>query len=176
MASFPQRVVGVLGLDASMFEEIEADRHATGQALAVVLLASVGAGLGNMGLAFEPRALVIGSVLSLAAWMAGATLVFYLGTRLLAESTTKSSRGELLRTLGFASAPGMFRAFEMFGQSTALVFPLTSLWMLCAMVIGVRQALDFSGTARAVAVCALGAALSLAVAFGLGLFMSVPVF
>jgi hypothetical protein len=42
--------------------------------------------------------------------------------------------------------------------------------MLAAMVVAVRQALDFTSTARAVAVCALGWVLALAIALTLGLF------
>jgi len=33
---------------------------------------------------------------------------------------------------------------------------VASIWMLVAMVIAVRQALDYSGTVRAVMVCVIG--------------------
>ncbi len=38
----------------------------------------------------------------------------------------------------------------------ALVFLVTAVWMLVAMVIAVRQALDYQSTLRAVGVCAIG--------------------
>jgi hypothetical protein len=42
--------------------------------------------------------------------------------------------------------------------------------MLIAMVVAVRQALDYQSTARAVAVCALGWALSIGIAIVAQLF------
>jgi hypothetical protein len=36
------------------------------------------------------------------------------------------------------------------------VFAICTLWMLVAMIVGVRQALDYSSTLRAIAVCAIG--------------------
>ena len=42
-----ERVTGVLALRPSVFEDIEADKHATLQALAIVVLASIAAGIGG---------------------------------------------------------------------------------------------------------------------------------
>ena len=39
---------------------------------------------------------------------------------------------------------------------TGLVFAAAAIWMLFAMVIAVRQALDYEGTGRAIGVCAIG--------------------
>ena len=50
----------------------------------------------------------------------------------------------MLRILGII--PGLWR----------LIVFATGFWMLAAMVIAVRQALDYRGTGRALAVCALG--------------------
>jgi hypothetical protein len=46
---------------------------------------------------------------------------------------------------------------------------ITAIWMLVATFVGVRQALDYKSTARAVAVCGVGWALAIAIAVGLGL-------
>ena len=37
-----------------------------------------------------------------------------------------------------------------------VVFLVSTLWMMVAMVVAVRQALDYRGTGRAIAVCAIG--------------------
>jgi hypothetical protein len=47
-------------------------------------------------------------------------------------------------------------------------FVAVSLWMLAAMMVAVRQALDFTGTARALAVCAAGWALAAALVLAAG--------
>jgi hypothetical protein len=176
MTTFIRRVLGALGLDSAIFEEVEADRSATGQALLVVVLASIGAGIGNAGIGASAVApIVYGSAASLLAWATWAALIYYLGTRVMPESTTRADFGEVLRTLGFAAAPGMFRAFEVLGGTRWLVLPITSVWMLAAMTIGVRQALDYGTIGRAVALAALGWGVAIAVAVGVGLLFSTPV-
>ena len=51
---------------------------------------------------------------------------------------------------------------------TVPVFALSAVWMLAAMVVAVRQALDYQTTSRAVAVCAIGWVLAIGMAIGIG--------
>ena len=169
--SFTQRLIGALSLDAAIYEEVEADRTATGQALAVVLLSSVAAGVGSRGIE-EPTvgSVIFISMVSLVAWVAWALLTFEIGGRLMPEPQTRVDPGELLRTIGFASTPGLLRVMGVIPGVTIPVFAGTAVWMLIATVVAVRQALDYTSTARAVAVCALGWMLAIAIAVVLGLF------
>lgn len=64
------------------------------------------------------------------------------GTTFLAEPQTRADHRELLRTLGFASAPGVLRLLGSIPGLTVVVFGVTNVWMLVAMVLAVRQALD----------------------------------
>lgn len=167
---FVMRLIGSLALDPVTYEEVEADRSATGQALLVVVLSSVGAGIGARGLGSgSPQSMVFISAVSLLAWAAWAMLTYQIGVRLLPEAETRSDVGELLRTIGFSAAPGMLRIFGIVPGAAVPAFAITAVWMLAAMIVAVRQALDFKSTARAVAVCALGWALAIAIAVGLGL-------
>jgi len=169
--TFTQRLIGALSLDAAVYEDVEADRTATGQALAVVLLSSVAAGIGARGL-YEtsiPRLVFIAAI-SLVAWVAWALLTFEIGGRLMPEPQTRVDPGELLRTIGFASTPGLLRVIGIIPGATVPVFAVTAVWMLLATIIAVRQALDYTSTSRAVAVCVLGWVLAIAVAAVLGLF------
>ena len=47
--TFPQRAIGAARLEVQVFEEIEADRTATSQALLIVVLSSLAAGVGLSG-------------------------------------------------------------------------------------------------------------------------------
>ena len=49
-------------------------------------------------------------------------------------------------------------------------FALTTLWMLIAMIVAVRQALDYRSTARAIGVCTLGLVFAVIIAFAFGMF------
>src|SRR5436190_23074850 len=169
--SYLQRLIGAMSLDAAIYEEVEADRTATGQALATVLLSSVAAGIGSRGIeAPSLTSIIFISTVSLIAWVAWALLTFEIGGRLMPEPQTRVDAGELLRTIGFASTPGLLRVLGIIPGATIPVFAATAVWMLVATIVAVRQALDYTSTARAVAVRLLGWVLAIAVAVGLGLF------
>jgi hypothetical protein len=174
--TFLQRLIGAAALDTAIYEEVEGDRSATGQALAVIVASSLAAGLGSRGLGGStiPNA-VFFSVVALMAWGAWALLTLQIGTRVLPESQTSVDMGQLLRTTGFAATPGILRVFGILPGVTIPVFVITAIWMLAAMVVAIRQALDYRSTGRAIAVCVLGWVLAIAFAVGLGLFWSPPV-
>jgi hypothetical protein len=87
----------------------------------------------------------------------------------LPQPQTRADPGQLLRTVGFATAPGLLRVFGIFPEATVPAFLVSSIWMIAAMVVAVRQALDYQSTSRAIAVCLVGVSLVLAVAAVLGL-------
>jgi hypothetical protein len=155
MANFIDRMVRAAKLEASLYEEVEADQTALGQAVGVVLLSSIAAGIGNYtygGLG----GLILGGIAALLGWYVWAFLTYVIGTKLLPEPGTHSSHGELLRTLGFASAPGLLRILGVVPGLTGAAFLVAAIWMLLATVIAVRQALDYASTVRAVGVCIIG--------------------
>jgi hypothetical protein len=166
---FTNRTMRAAVLDPSLYEEIEADPAAGRQAALVVLLASMAAGIGAGGSqGASLRTFVIFTALALATWMAWAWLVAEIGRRILPEPQTRTSFGELLRTIGFAAAPGWLQILAAMPAMTVPVFGITAIWMLAAMVVAVRQALDYRHTSRAVAVCALALSLAFAMAVALG--------
>jgi len=81
---------------------------------------------------------------------------YFMGTKLLPEPYTKADHGELLRTIGFSSSPGLTRILGMIQGLMAIVFLVAGIWMLAALVIAVWQALDYQSTLRAVGVCIIG--------------------
>ncbi len=141
-------------LDASLYEQVEADPTATGQATVVVLLSAVAAGIGSVRLGAAN--LIGAAVVALLTWYLWAGLTYVIGTRLLKEPQTQADFGQLLRTIGFASSPGVLRVVGIVPGLTNLVFALSGLWMLVAMIMAVHQALDYSSTWRAVVVVIIG--------------------
>ncbi len=155
MTMFKDRLIRAAKLQPDVYEEVEADKGAMNQAMSVVILASIAAGIGSIAKS-GVSGILAGTLISLIGWFVWAYLTFLIGTKLLPEPQTESNVGELLRTIGFASSPGLLRIFGIIPGLTGLVFFITSLWMLAAMVIGVRQALDYTSTLRAVGVCIIG--------------------
>ena len=152
---FVRRGVGAARLDAHTYEEVEADRSANGQAALMVALSAAAAGFGsitNHGLV----GVVWYTVAALASWYVWAAIAYLIGTRWFATPQTRADHGELLRTIGFSSASGVLRILGLFTPIAGVVFLVSTVWMLVAMVVAVRQALDYCTTSRAIAVCALG--------------------
>jgi hypothetical protein len=172
MAQFIHRLIGATVLDVATYEEVEADSAATPQALAVVLLSAIAAGVGARGFgAGATGGLAVVGIIALLAWAAWALLTLQIGAKLFPEPQTEVDVGQLLRTIGFASAPGLLRIVGVVPALAAPAFVISAVWMLAAMIVAVRQALDYSSTLRAVAVCAVGWALTIAVVAVLSFFL-----
>jgi len=155
MANFVNRVIRAAKLDPNLYEEVEADKTAMGQAMGVVVLSSVAAGIGMIAL-YGVVGVITVTIGALIGWFVWAGLTYLIGTKLLPEPQTRSDLGELLRTIGFSSSPGLIRVLGIIPVLKGIVFFAASIWMLVAMVIAVRQALDYTSTRRAVLVCFIG--------------------
>ncbi len=162
---FVNRIIRACKLDTSLYEEVEADQSATLQAAIVVVLSSLAAGVGALSLGASN--FLYAPILSLFSWYIWAYLIYFIGAKLFPESlfdkdtntwtvVTKTNHGELLRTIGFSSAPGIIRVFGFTPELMSLTFISSAIWMLVAMVIAVRQALDYSSTWRAIGVVLIG--------------------
>lgn len=155
MEAYVNRIIRAAKLEVQLYEEVEHDVDALGQAMGVVVLSSLAAGLGRLG-THGVNGIIWGTLGALAAWFIWAYLTYFIGTKILPEPQTESDLGETLRTIGFSSSPGLLRIFGFVPALGSIVIFGASLWMLVAMVVAVRQALDYESTARAVGVCAIG--------------------
>jgi hypothetical protein len=155
MSDLVNRAIRAAKLDATLYEEVEADKTSLGQAMTVVVVSSIAAGIGS-AVHGGVGGLFLGTIAAVLGWYVWAYLTYLIGTRLLPEPQTEADIGQLLRTTGFSSSPGVIRVLGIIPGFSQIVFVVASIWMLAAMVVAVRQALDYSGTLRAVGVCAIG--------------------
>ena len=153
--SFENRIIRAAKLDSNLYEEVEADKSALGQAMAIVVFSSIAAGIGLYKTGGF-SGIITGTMASLISWYVWAYLTYFIGTKFLPEPQTQADLGELLRTIGFSSSPGLLRVFYFVPGIGVLLYLISSLWMLVAMIIAVRQALDYNSTLRAVGVCVIG--------------------
>lgn len=169
MSSFKDRIIRAAKLDISLYEEVESDKGSMGQATGVVVLSSIAAGIGIIG-SGGIFSILTGTITALISWYVWAYITYLIGTKLLPEPETKADHGELLRTIGFSSSPGLIRVLGIIPGIGKAVFLVASIWMLVAMVIAVRQALDYKSTLRAAGVCVIGWIIQ---AFIFGLLFSI---
>ena len=146
-SSFLNRIYRAIKIDPDLYEEVEHDKSATFQAASVVILSSLAAGVGAIHLGASN--FLLGPALSLINWFIWAFFVFIIGTKLFPDIQTKSNVFEVLRTIGFASAPGIIRVFGITPELMGVTFIGAQFWMLACMVVAVRQALDYKSLWKA---------------------------
>ncbi|MFL5541758.1 MAG: Yip1 family protein [Longimicrobiaceae bacterium] len=148
--SLIQRMIGAAMLDASVYEEVEADRNATGQAAAVVAIVAICGAIGNYS--HGGKGIIGGIVAAFIGWLLWSGLTYLIGTKLFGGT---ADMGEMLRTLGFAQSPGVLGILAFIPILGWLVAFVVWIWCLVTAVVAIRQALDFdTGKAVATAVIA----------------------
>lgn len=150
------RIIRALTLDPELYEEVEHDKSALSQAILIMLISSAATGLGAIKVG-GIWGLLLATALSFLGWIVMACLIYVIGTKLFPESQTRTTIGEVIRVLGFASAPGLFRVVAFFiPYLNALVLLVIWIWIFVAMVVATGQALDFKNTWNAIWVCVVG--------------------
>ena len=144
------RIFRAIKIDVELYEEVERDKSATTQAGLVVVLSSMAAGVGAFQLGASN--FLLAPIFSLISWYVWAYIIYFVGVKLFPEKNTKSNHGELLRTIGFSSAPGLLRVFGVTPDLMAVTFIGSAFWMLACMVVGVRAALDYKSLWRSLGV------------------------
>jgi hypothetical protein len=163
--SFLERVIGALRLDAATYEEVEHDEASLGQAAGVVVITALAAAIGAAG---RGGGGAVGAVFgSLVGWLVSTAFIWVIGVYWMKHS---SDYKELLRTLGFASAPNALAVLGGIPALGGIAVLVAFLWSLAAFVVAVRQALDVT-TGRAVWVCVLAVLLNAVCVFGLALVL-----
>ena len=144
------RIFRAIKIDVELYEEVERDKSATIQAGLVVVLSSMAAGVGALQLGASN--FLLAPIFSLISWYVWAYIIYFVGVKLFPEKNTKSNHGELLRTIGFSSAPGLLRVFGVTPDLMAVTFIGSAFWMLACMVVAVKSALDYESLWKALGV------------------------
>ena len=176
MTSFPLRVLRAALLHADTYEEVEADRSSIGQACVVVFAAAFAGGVARWlagarpwlpGEALEVQ-IVLSAIEPLVLWIGGSAFAYMVGSSFFRGPETKTDFLEVLRTTGFAFAPGLLRVFA-FVPPPALGLAIdvgAFVWQIIAIVVALRQALDYT-TPRAIGTFGFAALLMWLVVWGL---------
>ena len=159
-----ERMLGAARLNVATFEDVESDKGATVQAMLVVIFVSIAGGIGGI-IALGIWGLVFGLLGGLIQWALWALITFLISTTILKTPETHADWGQLARTTGFAQTPGLFKVLVFLpgigsimlpGTELPIILSIASIWQLAAMVIAVRQALDYQSTWRTIGVVVIG--------------------
>ena len=150
LRSMPDRMVGTSLLNSNTIEELEHDRGATVQAGIIVVLTAISAGIG--GLFANEMSVVdafIALIVGLLSWAVWASSTWLVGTTILRTPETQADWGQMARGTGFAQSPGVFNFLAFVPWIGGLIVLILFFWRMAAMVVAVRQCLDYTSTWRA---------------------------
>jgi len=157
--SLTDRMVRAARLETSLYNEVEADLSATQQALTVVVIVAIAGGIGSaLGAAIAGRpaavagGLIGGIIAELLGWLVWSYVMYLVGTRVFHGTATY---GELLRTLGFASSPGVLNILRFIPVLGGLISLIVGIWRIVTGFIAVREALDLD-TGNTIATIVVG--------------------
>jgi hypothetical protein len=153
-------------LDIALYEEVEADTTQTTNALTIVVISALCSGIGaaisasmtSGANAPSPILALLGTVVAaVVGWAIGSGCIYWVGTRFFGGTATW---GEVMRTLGYASSPGILRIFTFIPVLGSLIGLVVGIWTIVTNVVAIRQALDVS-TGKAIVAGIIGGLLAL---------------
>lgn len=146
------RMLGAARLNAETYEEVEHDSGATIQALLVIILVSIASFVGQLLAGDDMNvvaALINGIVWGIIGWALWALFTWLIGSTLLKTEQTEADWGQLARCTGFAQTPRILNVFLFIPILGPILVLVGLVWTIIAMIVAVRQSLDYTSTWRA---------------------------
>ena len=144
------RMIRAAMLDVEFYREAEADTSLTQEALMVVILVALAGSIGSFiggvisrGFGSALLALIVALVMGVVTYYIWAYVAYFVGTQLFGAAVDP---GEMLRVLGYASAPRVLSILSFIPCIGWLIALAGGIWALIAGFIGAREALDLDTT------------------------------
>jgi hypothetical protein len=147
------RIVRAIRLDWTVFDEIAKDRDAMKEAAIIVAIVTFLSALGT-GIATRSLSAFVGAWLAgiLVGWIGWSIITYFVGTALFKG---KTDIPEMMRVLGYASAPNLLGLLS-FIPCVGWLFPVIGgILALVAGILAIREAMDFD-TGNAIVTVIIG--------------------
>ena len=96
--------------------------------------------------------IIFSGVTALLSWMVWGTLIYVIGIKLFPDPGTNTNFRKIMITVGLAHAPGLFRFFVFMPSLVVPIVFLTQFWIFAALIIGVRETLNFKSNFKSAGV------------------------
>ena len=145
------RTLGAARLNPDTFEDVEHDSGATWQAVAVVILVSVAGGIGGIlaGDTDVVKGVAFGIIRGVVTWAVWAGVAMLVGTTILKTASTHANWGQVARGTAFAQTPGLLSVLIFIPVAGPIISFVVFVWQLAAMIVSLRQTLDYESHWRA---------------------------
>ncbi len=145
-----ERIVGVLTLKRSTYQEIEQNSSLLPQAALIVLIAAIGAGIGHTSIMSQLGNSVLATIAwSFVGWFLFSAIIYVVGVKLFGG---KAGMGEILRLVGFAYTPMFFTVIVGLISFVGIVLGFLSIafaaaamaYFAATLFVAVKEGLDLS--------------------------------
>jgi len=163
------RILRAIRLDPTVYREIAADEAAMGQAAIIVVIVSLLSAIGSsFGTENGLVSLLVNWITGIVVgWIVWAVLTYFIGSKLFGG---RSSTAEMMRVLGFASAPRLLGILGVI-PCVGWIAPIIG-WILAfvAGFIAVRESMEFE-TGNAILTVVISWVISFAITLAVGLLL-----
>lgn len=166
-----KRAIRVAKLDLPVYREIAGDANATKEAAVVVAVVALASGIGALNDSFGR--VIVAVLVAFIGWVIFAAMTYFFGKNIFGTPSTQVNVESLLRTQGYAQAPGVLAFFGFIPVLGWIAAFVGSIWALITAIVAIRETLVI-GTGRAIIVGIIAAIASgivsaiLAIIFGIG--------
>jgi len=159
------RAMRVIRLDLPAYREIELDKKATTEAAIVVGVVAVASAIGSLRGDDWLLNAIIGLVGTFLSWVIFAASTYFFGRYVFGVSANEVSVEGLMRTQGYAHAPGILGVFGFIPALGWIAVLVGGIWSLVTAIGAIRESLNV-GTGKAILV---GLIASIAAAIVIGI-------
>lgn len=166
------RAQNVSMLALPTFRTIQVDPNATKEAAIVVAVVAVASAIGTIG--NEGGSILVSLIGAFLSWLILSGMTYFFGANIFGTPTTQVNMKSLLRTLGYAQAPGVLALFGIIPLFGWMLVLIGGLWSFVTAIVAIRETLQLS-TQRA-ALIAIVALIATALITGtLGILLGVDI-
>ncbi len=138
--NFADRMLGAALLEPEIYEEAALVPSVRAQAVLVVIISSMAAGVGMVSAG--PLGLLVGIIAGLVGWGLYAIVAYRTATKRFGVPRTSSVWGATWRTLALANSPRAFLVLTLVPGIGFLVGLAVHAWVLITTVFALRSAMD----------------------------------
>ena len=146
------RMLRVIRLDITIFEEVITDPKTQGHGYWIVAILAMATGYGMFSRA-GGTAVNIGLAVTFFSWYVWAFTVYFAGTRMFQAEPSRIDRKTVLRVMAFACAPGVLRIFGVIPKMTLIIFLITSAWIIFIGANGIKHIFKLEKMGPALLLC-----------------------
>ena len=152
-----QSMIRVISFDTAIYADVAGNRGASLQALTIVFLSAIAAGVPvYFGAGFTGTDRFVSQMfLAIVGWVLWVSITYFVGTQLFRKRVTGRDWQSLARALGFAQSVGILRVLGLIpGLGVALTLVIL-VWIFITSVLAIRGALEIESYRRAIGVAAI---------------------